>query len=100
MDTLARQKAQYHKTIKFLKREIEEIYQNPPLATLSPLFVFINIDPQTPNGKNMSGTDSLTPNSPTNAIVKKCTERLFNPLAYFNKRNKLCFFVLINSITS
>ena len=36
-ETLTRLEARYYKTTESLKKEIKEIRQNPPSATLSPL---------------------------------------------------------------
>jgi len=89
IETLTQQKAQHYRTIKSLKKEIEEIHRNSPSPPLIPTSVNLQI----PNRKNISKTDSLTPNSPTIAPPVKLTKYLLNPLAYSSKRSKLYFFL-------
>ena len=64
-DTIARQEARHREMIESLRKEFEETRRNPPSATPSPQPVPTGIDPQTPGGKNASGTGSST-NSRTN----------------------------------
>ena len=93
VDTFAQQEARHYKAIKSLKKEIKEIYKNPPSATPSSRPNPINIDLQTLGGKNASKTGSLTPNSPTKAPVKRLSKRLPNPPTYSSKRSKLYSFI-------
>jgi len=93
VDIFAQQKAQHHKAIESLKKEIEEICKNPLSVTPSSQPDPINIDPQTLGGKNTSGTGSLTPNFPTKALVKKLSKCLPNPPTYSGKRSELHSFI-------